>query len=374
MPFLFRATAALLLGGVCILGAQADAEAILRQAATMHQAGNIAGAIEGYRRYLAIHPDNFQVLSNLGAAYAKLARYDEAIEQYRHALKVQPGNAPIELNLALAYYKTGHIDQAAAGFEKVYKAAPDQLQPALLLADCRLAMGDNKRVDALLTPWAKQKPDDLAVAYLLGTALVRDNQVARGQVFIEKILHNGGSAEAHLLLGTTTLNARDYPAALAELKKAVEIDPHLGAAWAYYGLALLGTGDPAAAAEAFRKELANNPYDFSSNLQLAVLLNQDEKFEEARGYLRRALQVRPGDIGARFQQTSLELRAGNVEAARKGLESIVKEAPDFKEAHVSLATVYYRLKRKEDGDRERAVFQKLNRETQAQQQNGLNIK
>lgn len=356
------------------MGAQADADAILRQAATLHQSGNIPGAIEGYRRYQAIHPDNFQVLSNLGAAYAKLARYDEAIEQYRHALKVQPGNVPIELNLALAYYKTGRIDQAASGFEKVYKAAPDQLQPALLLADCRLAMGDNKRVDALLTPWAMRKPDDLAVAYLLGTALVRDNQVARGQAFIEKIMRNGGSAEAHLLLGTTTLNAKDYPAALTELKKAVEIDPHLGAAWAYYGMALLGTGDPGAAAEAFRKELGNNPFDFNSNLQLAVLLGQDEKFDEARVCLKKALQVRPGDLGARFQETSLELRAGDVEGARKGLEAIVKDAPNFKEAHVSLATVYYRLKRKEDGDRERAVFQRLNRETQAQQQNGLNIK
>ena len=35
------------------------------------------------------------------------------------------------------------------------------------------------------------------------------------------------------------------------------------------------------------------------------------------------------------------------------------------EAHVSLATVYYRLKRKADGDRERATVLKLNAEKQA---------
>ena len=29
------------------------------------------------------------------------------------------------------------------------------------------------------------------------------------------------------------------------------------------------------------------------------------------------------------------------------------------EAHISLATTYYRLKRKEDGDREKALVQKL---------------
>jgi Tfp pilus assembly protein PilF len=68
------------------------------------------------------------------------------------------------------------------------------------------------------------------------------------------------------------------------------------------------------------------------------------------------------------------VRSGNVDAARRSLEAIVKEAPSFTEAHVTLATVYYRLKRKEDGDRERALVQKLNRETQAKQQSGLNIK
>jgi hypothetical protein len=38
---------------------------------------------------------------------------------------------------------------------------------------------------------------------------------------------------------------------------------------------------------------------------------------------------------------------------------LVRESPDFAEAHATLATVYYRLDRKADGDRERAIAQKL---------------
>ena len=37
------------------------------------------------------------------------------------------------------------------------------------------------------------------------------------------------------------------------------------------------------------------------------------------------------------------------------------------EAHVSLATAYYRLKRKEDGDRHRAIADRLTAEAQAKQ-------
>ena len=58
---------------------------------------------------------------------------------------------------------------------------------------------------------------------------------------------------------------------------------------------------------------------------------------------------------------------GKVDETRSALEIIVREAPSFTEAHVTLATVYYRLKRKEDGDRERVILQKLNAATQEKQ-------
>jgi tetratricopeptide (TPR) repeat protein len=362
---------------ICALCANAQSDSpedILKQALSRHQAGDINGAIEAYRRYLAARPDSPMALSNLGAAYAKIARYDDAIAQYRHALKLQPGNAPVELNLGLAYYKTGQADLAAATLEKVHRAAPDQLQPTLLLADCWLAMGKNKKVVELLTGPSDQRPDDLAIAYMLGTALVRDEQIPRGQVIIDRILRNGDSAEARLLLGTTKLTAQDYPAALVDLSKAVELNPNLPDVYSFYGQALLATGDPPAAAEAFRKELASNPHDFTANMQLAVLLKEDEKIDEALECLHHALQVRPGDLGARYQLATIDLRGSKAEAARHALESIVKEAPGFTEAHVALATAYYRLKRKEDGDRERAIVQKLNRDAQAKQQQGLNVK
>jgi tetratricopeptide (TPR) repeat protein len=355
--------------------AQPDAtEEILKQAIGLHQAGDIDGAIQAYRKYLAARPDSPLALSNLGAAYARIARYEDAIAQYRHALTLQPANVPVELNLGLAYYKTGHTELAAATLEKVHRAVPDQLQPTLLLADCWLAMGKNKDVVELLTPLSGQRQDDLAIAYLLGTALVRDNQISRGQVVIDRILRNGDSAEARLLLGTTKLTAQDYPAALADLSKAVELNPSLPDVYSYFGQALLATGDPAGAEAAYRKALAANPNDFKANMQLAVLLKQDEKMDEALACLRRALQVRPDDLGAQYQVAAIDLHAEKVDSARLALESIVKQAPGFTEAHVALATAYYRLKRKEDGDRQRAIVQKLNREAQVKQQQGLNVK
>ena len=80
--------------------------------------------------------------------------------------------------------------------------------------------------------------------------------------------------------------------------------------------------------------------------------------------------LRPGDPGARYQLATILLGSNEpketVEAARL-LETLVSESPTFVEAHVSLATAYYRLKRKADGDREREIVAKLNAEAQARQ-------
>ena len=69
---------------------------------------------------------------------------------------------------------------------------------------------------------------------------------------------------------------------------------------------------------------------------------------------------------ARFQLTAVHLAAGRLEQALAGLEAIVKQAPEFVEAHISLAAVYYRLQRKADGDREKALAQKLTLQREAQ--------
>jgi tetratricopeptide (TPR) repeat protein len=186
-------------------------------------------------------------------------------------------------------------------------------------------------------------------------------------LIVNRILRQGDSAEARLLLGTTKMNAQEFADALVDLKKAVELNPQLPEVYSYYGLALLTTGDMVAATDAFRKELASNPNDFVSNLQMGVVMKQDQRYDEARSFLDRALRARPGDPGVRYQIATLDVIEGTLAQACATLEQLIKETPNFVEAHVSLATVYYRLKRKADGDRERELVLKLNAEAQAAQ-------
>lgn len=339
---------------------------LLKEAESFQKAGKLDGAIKDYRLFLQQYPNVAPVRSNLGAALAATGRYKEAIVEYQNALLLD--NSPrIRLNLALAYYKASKLDEAVDNLKQVHAAMPGDLQPVLLLADCYLRLGQNKQVVTLLTPIRQANPNNLAVIYALGTALVRNGQADKGQVLINKIMGNGDSAAARLLLGTAKLMVKDYAGALKDLRKAVELDPHLPDVYSYYGVALLATGDQPEAQKAFRQALRGDPNDFQSNLNMGVLLRQDNKFEEALGYFKHALDVRPGDFGVLYQIASMELQMGQVDKARRDLEALVRISPNFTEAHVSLATAYYREKMKEQGDRERAIVEKLIAERQAAQ-------
>lgn len=342
-------------------------ERILARAVQSHQSGDIEGAIRDYQAYLALRPERIEARSNLGAALARLGRYGDAIEQYKRALALDGRNQAIRFNLAATYYKTARLVSASKELEAVVAAQPEDKNAVLLLADCNLRMGEFKRVVELLTPVETAEPDNRAVAYMLGMALINDKQLDRGQERIERILRDGDSAEAHVMMGTTYLTVTEYDKALKEFKRAVELNPKLPYVNSFYGQTLVRMGGTEEAMAAFRREIEINPNDFDSCLQMGVLLKKGQKLDEARDFLRRALTLRPNEPNARFFLASIDVAQGKLNEALPALEQLVKDAADFVQAHVMLATVYYRMRRKADGDREQAIVNKLNAERQAKQ-------
>lgn len=346
---------------------QASQQQLVDDAMQKQKAGDLSGAVTEYKQFLKMHPEATPIHTNLGVALAGLGRYEEAVSEYKIALKQSPTFPAARLNLALAYYKMGYIAEASTQLVRVHREEPANLQAVLLLGDCYLRMGKNKETIALLQPLAKEYPDDLAVAYMLGTALLRNKQREEGAAAIDRILRNGDSAESHLLLGMTKFEAMEYPEAIADLTKAAEIDPSLPDVYSYLGQAQMASGDMKSARDAFEKELSVNPNDFESNVRLAVLLKEDGDYARAQELLKRSLLVRPEDPGALYQVGATYLAAGDLNRALPALQTVVKQYPDFLEPHVSLAQVFYRLRRKEDGDRERVTVQKLKAQQDAEQ-------
>jgi Flp pilus assembly protein TadD len=341
-------------------GQQQSAEQLYREASEAYDRGEITEAISFYERAAALQPDSVPIRADLGVALARVGRYEEAISHYREALKRDPNNSVVRLDLALALYKEGEFERAGNELESLRKEHPEGQQSLYLLADCYLRLGKNSDAVALLQPIYRANPDDRAVDYALGTALIRVGQIREGESVMDRILKDGNTAEADLLMGEAQFAAGDYKIAVETLRKALDLKPDLPGAWSLYGRALLRNEDRADAKAAFQNALKNDPNDFPANLYLGAVLRTEGAKDEAGEYLNKALRLRPASPEARFQIGALDAANGSLDKARKEFEQLEKDWPDFLEVHVELASVYSRLKLKEESQREQAIVLKLN--------------
>lgn len=352
---MYRAVVTALVWAIYLSAQTPPPQVLFRQAAALQKSGDVAGAIETYRRLLAVDPHQAAALSNLGILLAHSGQYDEAITEYRKALALLPGNANIETNLGLAYYKSGRMTEAARVFAQARAQAPGDLQLALLAADCDLRMGQNDAVITTLEPLERRNPDNLAIAYLLGTALIRDHRAAEGQRLIDFISRHDDPAAARYLLGSERFEAGDYPAAVKELASAAEADPKLPGLQSLYGQALLITGDPDGAAAAFREALAADPNDFEANLRLGQILIERKRASEAEPLLKRALRVRGDSAESLAALGEAQAQQGKLGEAKTNLKRAEASGLRSLELHRELASVYSSLHLTSDAAREREL-------------------
>ena len=345
--------------------AQQDPEQLLRDAIQAQQSGNYQTAITDYRKFLDLRPDNVQAKVNLGAALAHVGQFDEAIAVYKSALPALKDKNPVRLNLGLAYYKKGELASAREQFLALHQAAPANVQAAILLADTQTKLGDAKAAITVLEPLEAANARNPDFEYVLGLALLKAERRRDAVSRIEKSAQLGNSADAFMLAGATRLDLDEYEPARHNLETALQLNPTLRGLHTLVGMARDKTGDQKAAEPAFRQALKENPDDFEGNLYLGALLYKQRNMDEAKVYLDHALKLKPDDLMARYESAMLKSTSGDIEAAAKQLESVVKDNPQWLEPHVQLTSLYYKLHRPEDGAKERAIVDKLTAEQQA---------
>jgi tetratricopeptide (TPR) repeat protein len=212
--------------GARAVAQEQDVDALLERALAQHRAGDLLGAIDSYLALLERAPDRADVRSNR-------ERLRSAGAPRGGGRPVPPGLAggsedpAIRFNLGLALFKAARFPEAAEELARVVEKQPENKGALLLLAECHLQQGNTAKVVELLAPHEAAYAEDRAYAFLLGSALVQENDLKRGQIFIDRVLRGGDSAEVHLLMGAAHLRARDLQAARDELRRAAEMNPSL---------------------------------------------------------------------------------------------------------------------------------------------------
>ena len=345
---------------------EARTDVLLRHAIDAQQHGDYSQAISDYRKVLEARPNDVEAKVNLGAALAHVGQYDEAIEMYRAALPSLKNKNMVLMNLALAYYKKGDFEHAREQFAVLHDLQPTDVRTIILLGDTELHLGKPEDARSLLEPLEEKFSSNMDFEYVLGSALIKTNRRRDGITRIEKVAQSGPSPDAYLLAGATLLDLNEFELARKDLEEALRLAPALPGIYSLAGIARDKTGDVKNAEEAFRQALKVNADDFQANLYLGAILYKRRDTEEAKTYLDRALRLKPTDSMARYEGAMLKSTTGDYENAARELEQLTKDDPDWLDPHVQLAALYYRLKRPEDGARERQIVDRISAKQQAQ--------
>jgi len=211
----------------------------------------------------------------------------------------------------------------------------------------------------LLSFVAAALPVDLDVAWTLGSALIIAGQRTDGLKLVAMVADQGHSAEAALLAAQTYLAMSEFERAGVYATAATKLNPQLKGLNSLNGRVKQYLGDFPGSKADLAKALAENPDDFDAHVTLAAVLNLERDVDGAELHAKRALELRPSSPLARYELARVQRSRGDIQDAVRNFEQVIAQEPDWLRPHIELAALYYKLNRPEDGQRERAIVDKM---------------
>jgi tetratricopeptide (TPR) repeat protein len=133
--------------------------------------GNLAGAIEAYRRSVALKPGRPGPRLEIGRLLLRQGAADEALAELRRELDLSPGDPEASYQAGLALSQLGRYGEAAPLLEAAGRWAGGNAEPLLALAQVHLALGNPARAAEAARKAVGIAPESEAAHELLVTAL-----------------------------------------------------------------------------------------------------------------------------------------------------------------------------------------------------------
>jgi tetratricopeptide (TPR) repeat protein len=366
--------------------------------------GNINKAKESYRAGLALRPKESSALQNYSLLLMKTGDYKAAIAPLQD-LKKDPklGISP-RVALIECYLKTGQqtaaeresdeiIQEKVAGPADQSKIAAILLEneapePAEKLFKNSLSIDPNQANanGALGEIYLRQKkpldaadcfqraiqldPDSAEYAFGFVRALLAMKRPARVVAFLKSVETKFATLPNYqYALGLAYYNDHHYSEAASILEKLLlSHPPREDKVEHVLGDSYLSMGKLDEAESAYRKAIEENPKNPDYYVSYATALRREgpDKLDDAIVRLKSAQLINPGDWRIQLELGLCYQSKGQYADAAALIEQAAQSEPDLTAAHVALATIYFRLGRKADGEREKKTIAELERKQQQQ--------
>jgi len=255
-----------------------NATALLTIGDAYYGSNNQNDAYKAYRDAFTADPTLLRAKMQLGVLLKGAKSYEEAIKSFNEVIAINPNYGPVYRELAETYYKWGrnktstskvNMQNAITNYEKYLSLTDYSLDSKMRHADFLILVKDYKTLETVANKMIAEDKVNPRIYRYLGYAAYENGNVEVAIKSIEdfiKVPSNKVIGRDYLYLGLSKIkkgtNAEGvvdqaaFDAGIADIKKAIELEPLVVEELADLGKALFGKKQFAQAANVF--ELAVN--------------------------------------------------------------------------------------------------------------------
>jgi tetratricopeptide (TPR) repeat protein len=303
------------------------------------KSGNTEGTVDLLQRMITIQPDNQTNRNRLAAYYHAKGKKDEAVQVLRDSISANQGSSDPKLALVEYLGKDKSTrEQAEKELQKFVKENPDDYKLQFALAKIYLA---TKRVDEAKSLYQsisdedKDGKDGAAARTKIAGLLMMEKKLDEAKALVDGVLAaDPKNKDALLTRSAISLASDDPDKGIADLRTLLGEDPGHVKGLRLKARAHLSKKEIALARESLEAAIQVSPQEAAANFELAQLLVQTGKPDDAIAVLEKMQKFAPDHAG-------IMLGIAKIYTAQRKWDEVVKISKEMQIKHPKKATGYY---------------------------------
>jgi tetratricopeptide (TPR) repeat protein len=291
----------------------------------------------------------------LAQYYARLNHGDEAERVLRDAVRALPEERDLRTGLVEFLAANRGRDVAAKELEAMIAAGPKDYDLKLVQAQFYSQGNEGSKAESVyaqIIAQADLAPAGITARNRLAVLRIQQKDIPGAEKLLAEVLaKNPRDNDALILRGNLALEKEDPKAAIVDLRAVLRDQPNAIGVMRALARAHLANGEPALAEETMRRAVDANPKDAGARLDLAQLLGQMGKPEQAKPVIDELVKQHPDNVAALETQFKIAAATKDLASAKSAADALVALQPKLALGYFYQGAVAESDRRSEDAVR-----------------------
>lgn len=324
-----------------------------------------------FRAELALYPEEFLAIYNLGLACVVERKYEEAVTLLEKAARLRPQNPDVYLFLGNAYHGLSRFERAVESFNKCIALNPDLDKTSIFAAEVHFLLGrslvrvgrpddgekhllaarelkakalttDRDKLDAYMKAeeykgaQSRQADKELIAAGLNAPDPRMKEKLKQPEAFYTNLV-----AGIHNQLGLLEAERRDFQTAAEQFRSAAEWDASLRDINYNLGLACYKAELYKAAIPPLESEVKINPTNIPARHLLGMCYFMADDYVKASELLSEVVPAKPNNVSLYYTLSISLIKQGKVKEANEVIQKMLVMGGDSSQIHILLGQAHY---------------------------------